>query len=111
MQTTYNTYRVTVIKKIPYITEFFYFLLLPGLIVLIIAYFFLLPSVQSSNEMEIIAIFTLIPEHVQFICLYFVGTTIVLFPFYKYAKIYKRGVLVFNDQLLLVKIFYQRQFS
>lgn len=103
MQTQDNSYEVTIIKKVPYLTEFLFFLLLPGILVLLLGYVFLLPSVQSSNEMQVIALFKLIPDNLQFIFLYFGLSTIILFPLYKYVKIYKQAKLIVNEKFLSIK--------
>jgi hypothetical protein len=102
MQTQDKSYEVTIIKKVPYLTEFLFFLLLPGILVLLMTYVFLLPSALSSNEMQVVALFKLIPDNLQFILLYFGLSTIILYPLYKFVKIYKTARLTFNDQFLLI---------
>ena len=103
MPTPTNSYEVTLIKKIPYLTELLLFLLLPGLLVLFTAYFFLVPSGQSANEMQIVTIIRIIPEKGQFILLYLGLSTIIFYPLYKYLKIYKRAFFTFNEQILSIQ--------
>jgi len=76
---------------------------MPGLLTLLLAYIFIVPSGQSTNEMQIVAVFKIIPENVQFFLLYFGVTTILLYPLYKYVKMYRRAVLTFNDQFLSIQ--------
>ncbi len=103
MSTPNTSYEVTLIKKMPYLTELLLFVLLPGVLVLLTAYFFLLPSGQSSNEMQIVTIIRIIPEKGQFILLYLGLSTIIFYPLYKYLKIYKRAFLTFDDQILSIQ--------
>ena len=103
MQTSNNSYEVTIIKKIPYLTEFLFILLIPGVLTLLIAYYFMFPSGQSTNNMQIVAVLRIIPEKVQFLLLYFGLSTILLYPFYKYVKMYRRAMLTFNDQFLSIQ--------
>lgn len=103
MQSLNSKYKVTVIKKIPYISELLFFLLMPGIITLLILFFFLVPSIQSSNEMNIVAVFILIPGKLQLLLLYFSLSTIVLYPLYKYIKLYQDAILTFNDNFLEIQ--------
>ena len=99
-----NQFEVTIIKKVPYITEFLFFLLAPGLVVLLIVLFVVVPPAQSSNEMIVVSLFSFVPANLQFILLYFAGSTIILYPFYKYVKIYQTATLMFNNEFLSLQV-------
>lgn len=95
-----NSYDVTIIRKVPFLTEFFLFLLIPGAVVIFFAVSYLIRSSQSSNEMQDIFIITQIPEKVQYVFFYLGLSTIILYPLYKYIRIYKTAKLILSDQYI-----------
>ncbi len=103
MQPLDNSYDVTLIKKIPYLTEFLLFLLLPGIVVLFLSFFFIYNSGDSPNEMQIVSLIKIIPEKMQYLLFYFGISTVLFYPLYKYVKIYKPAKLNFNEQFLSIR--------
>ena len=103
MQLLINQFEVTIIKKVPYITEFLFFLLAPGLVVLLIVLFVVVPSAQSSKEMIVVSLINFLPANLQFILLYLAGSTVILYPLYKYVKIHKTATLMVNNEFLSLR--------
>jgi hypothetical protein len=103
MQTPIISYNVTVIKKVPYLTELLLFLLIPGILVILLAYLFLVSSGESSNEMQIVAVIKMIPSNIGITFLSLILSTIIIWPLYKYVKIYKTATLSFNDEFLFIQ--------
>lgn len=107
-------YSVIVKKKVPYVSATL--LTIIGICGVIAGLFLLLfvNTVNSSNEMGIVALLTTIPEYVKWIIL-FSGIGFFAFRFlYKHIAIHDSGILVFNRDMLTIstkKIIYQIPFS
>ena len=103
MEKSKNSYEVILVSKIPFLTEFLLLLLLLGLSVVLIAYFFLAPYGDTPNEMQIVTTLLIIPDKTQFILLNLGLSTLIIYPLYKYLKKYQRVILTFNDEFLLIQ--------
>ena len=97
------SFEVVVRRKVPYLTSFlFHLLVILGLILLIIDFFFL-PAQHASEEIKVAYFILVIPEIVKKALLISgIGFLIVL-PLYISVRFYKKAILTFLPDNIIIK--------
>lgn len=102
MKITRN-YRITVKEKIIYISELLFFLFSVCLIVVATCYFLFMPSLESANEMKVVATERAIPEHIKWLILYSGVGFLIFYFLYKKVAIYRNAILYFEEENIHVR--------
>lgn len=102
MKITRN-YRITVKEKIIYISEFLFFLLSFCLIVVAASFFLFRPSLESANEMKVVATERAISDNVKWLILYSGVGFLIFYFLYKKIAIYRNAVLYFEEENICIR--------
>jgi hypothetical protein len=98
-----QSFEVVVRRKVPYVTSFFFHMLVIfGLILLIIDFFFL-PTLHASDEMKVAYFILVIPDFVKN-ALYISGIGfLAVLPLYISARFYRKAVLTFLTDNIVIQ--------
>jgi hypothetical protein len=106
---TSHTFDILVRKKIPFISEFLYWVAFACMIVLFIFYLVMSPGKNASEEMTTAYYILVVPEWLKEISFYAFIVLIILTPIYFRARLYKNATLTFwlNEILIEGKVIYK----
>ena len=98
-----NSFEVVVRRKIPYLTNFLFVLLLICVAVLWLVYLFFVPSDNSSPEMQVAWYILVIPDFIKYAAFYSLLGFLILLPLWIKLRLYKNAILTFLHNEILLK--------
>jgi hypothetical protein len=97
------SFQVVVRRKVPYLTSFLFHVLSAFLIILFVLSFIFLPIEHASLEMKTAYYILVVPDIIKG-ALYFFGLgTLIIFPLYLVARLYKSATLTFIDDTIIIR--------
>ncbi len=102
MQTSPNSFEVTVRRRVPYLTTFLFYALMVCVIALFLINIFFLPTQYASAEMKTAYFILLTPDFIKNSLLVFGIGFLTITPFYTFLRLYRKAYMIFNpDNILL----------
>ena len=98
-----QTFEILIRKKIPFISELLYWLLMLCMIVFFILYLIMYPTKNASDEMSTAYYILVVPEWLKQISFYALIGFAILTPIYFRAKLYKNATLTYGLDQVLIK--------
>jgi hypothetical protein len=98
-----DSFNVLVRRKIPYITNAAFVLIVICVLFIVVADLFMMPSRNSPQEMQMLWLFKVVPQLIGNGLLVGLGGLIILFPLYKWLRIYRSATFSFSKDSMNIQ--------
>jgi hypothetical protein len=97
------SFEVIVRRKIPYVTAFFFCLLVAFVFIFLLVDLFFLPARQSSDEIKVAYFIVATPDFVKTALVYSSIGFIIVLPLYISVRLYRKAVLSFLPDTIVIQ--------
>lgn len=98
-----NSFDVVVRKKIPYLTNFLYCVLLISVVILWLSYLFFMPVEDAPGEIQTAWYILVVPAFIKNALFYSTIVFLLVTPLWIKVRLYKNGILTFLPNEILLK--------
>jgi len=98
-----NSFEIVVRKKIPYLTNFLYGLLLFAFVILWLCYLFFMPVENAPGEIQTAWYILVVPSFIKNALFYSTITLVIVTPLWLKIRLYKNAILTFLPNEVLLK--------